>query len=217
MNPTAALTSYIPPLKGPAVQLKFAPEARTTPLDAWAWCVERAADGDPDALARLYDGTVALVYGLALRILRDTGGAEEITEDVYMQVWRHAARYDATRGSVTRWLLTLTRSRAIDRVRAGASQRERHTPLDEAAEVHDTAPGPEHAATERERRSLVRAALARLSAEQREAIELAYFRGMSHSEIATCLGAPLGTVKTRIRLGMDRLRASLGDARVESP
>jgi RNA polymerase sigma-70 factor (ECF subfamily) len=216
MNPRTALTSYIPPLKGPAVQLKDAPEGTTTSPDAWAWHVGRAAAGDADALAQLYDGTVALVYGLALRILRDRGGAEEITEDVYMQVWRQAARYDATRGSVARWLLTLTRSRAIDRLRGAASQRERHTPLDEAAEVHDTAPGPEHEATEGERRNLVRAALARLSVEQREAIELAYFRGMSHSEIATRLGAPLGTVKTRIRLAMDRLRMSLGDTRLES-
>ena len=212
MNPDAAPESYWQPLKGSAVQLKVAPESRTTPADVWALQVERAAAGDADALARLYDGTVRLVYGLALRILRDTGGAEEITEDVYMQVWRQAARYDPARGSVVRWLLTVTRSRAIDRLRAGASQREHHAPLDEAGDVLDTAPGPEHAATEGERRTLVRAALARLSDDQREAIELAYFRGMSHSEIATRLGAPLGTVKTRIRLGMDRLRTSLGEA-----
>ena len=109
----------------------------------------------------------------------------------------------------------MTRSRAIDRLRAGATQRERSAPLDEAADVLDTAPGPEHAATEGERRSLVRAALARLSAEQREAVELAYFRGMSHTEIASHVGVPLGTVKTRIRLGMDRLRVSLGETGAE--
>jgi RNA polymerase sigma-70 factor (ECF subfamily) len=184
--------------------------------DDWAGHVERVASGDADALARLYDGTASLVYGLALRVLRDAGGAEEITADVYMQVWREAARYDAVRGSAVRWLLTLTRSRAIDRLRAGASQRARHAPLDEAAAVHDTAPGPEHAATEGERRRLVRAALARLSAEQREAIELAYFRGMSHSEIAAHLGAPLGTVKTRIRLSVDHLRNALAGAGMEA-
>ncbi len=185
--------------------------------DGWAGHVERVAAGDTEALARLYDGTASLVYGLALRVLHDAGGAEEITEDVYMQVWREAARYDALRGSVLRWLLTLTRSRAIDRLRAGASQRARHAPLDEAGEVHDPAPGPEHAATEGERRRLVRAALARLSAEQRETLELAYFRGLSHSEIAEYLGAPLGTVKTRIRLGMDHLRASLRGMGSEAP
>jgi RNA polymerase sigma-70 factor (ECF subfamily) len=215
MDPQAAPDSYFEPLKGPAVQLKVAPEGMTAPPDVWARQVERAATGDADALACLYDGTVSLVYGLALRILRDSGGAEEITEDVYMQVWRQAARYDPARGSVVRWLLTVTRSRAIDCLRAGAAQRERSAPLDEAADVLDTAPGPEHAAREGERRRLVRAALARLSAEQREAVELAYFRGMSHSEIAAHVGAPLGTVKTRIRLGMDRLRASLGEAGAE--
>jgi RNA polymerase sigma-70 factor (ECF subfamily) len=212
MDPKTAPDSYCQPLKGPGVQLKVAPERMTAPLDVWASQVERAAGGDADALAQLYDGTVSLVYGLALRILRDSGGAEEITEDVYMQVWRQAARYDAARGSVVRWLLTVTRSRAIDRLRAGATQRERSASLDEAADVLDTMPGPEHAATEGQRRRLVRAALARLSAEQREAVELAYFRGMSHSEIARHVGVPLGTVKTRIRLGMDRLRASLGEA-----
>ena len=211
MDPDAAPDSYRLPLKGSAARLKEAPESRPAPPDVWAREVERAAAGDPDALARLYDGTVSLVYGLALRIVRDAGAAEEITEDVYMQVWRQAARYDPERGSVVRWLLTVTRSRAIDRLRAGALQREHLAPLDAAGDVLDTEPGPEHAATEGERRSLVRAALARLSADQREAIELAYFRGLSHSEIATRLGAPLGTVKTRIRLGMDRLRTSLGE------
>jgi RNA polymerase sigma-70 factor, ECF subfamily len=217
MDPKAAPDSYCEPLKGPAFQLKVAPERMTAPPDVWAPLVERAAGGDADALAQLYDGTVSLVYGLALRILRDAGGAEEITEDVYMQVWRQATRYDSARGSVVRWLLTLTRSRAIDRLRAGATQRERSAPLDEAADVLETMPGPEHAATEGERRTLVRAALARLSAEQRQAVELAYFRGMSHSEIASHVGVPLGTVKTRIRLGMNRLRASLGEAGTEWP
>jgi len=187
----------------------------TAPPDVWAAEVVRAANGDADALAQLYDGTVRLVHGLALRILGDAGGAEEITEDVYMQVWRQAARYDAARGSVVRWLLTLTRSRAIDRLRAGATQREHSAPLEEAVDVLDTMPGPEHAATEGERRTRVRAALARLSAGQRQAVELAYLRGMSHSEIAAHVGVPLGTVKTRIRLGMDRLRAALSGAGIE--
>lgn len=210
MDPNTAPTSYREPLKGPAAQLQGAPEARLSAPDPWAGHVDRAAGGDADALARLYDGTASLVFGLALRILRDPGGAEEITEDVYMQVWRQAARYDRGRGSVTRWLLTLTRSRAIDRLRVGAAVRGRHTGLEAAGEVHDPSPGPEHAVTEGERRDLVRGALARLSPEQREAVELAYFMGMSHSEIATHLRAPLGTVKTRIRLGMDHLRRSLG-------
>src|SRR5262245_27151704 len=90
MDPKAAPDSYCQPLKGPAVQLEDAPERMTVPPDVWAAQVERAASGDADALAQLYDSTVNLVHGLALRILRDAGGAEEVTEDVYMQVWRQA-------------------------------------------------------------------------------------------------------------------------------
>jgi RNA polymerase sigma-70 factor (ECF subfamily) len=209
MDPNAALTSYREPLKGSAARLSSVPEVRSSLHDPWAKQVRLAAQGDADALARLYDGTASLVYGLALRILRDPGGAEEITEDVYMQVWRQAARYDSARGGVVRWLLTLTRSRAIDRLRVGAALRTRQTGLDEASEVHDGAPDPECAATELERRDRVRAALARLRPDQRQAVELAYFLGMSHSEIARHIGAPLGTVKTRIRLGMEQLRGSL--------
>lgn len=209
MDPDAAPISYREPLKGFAARLTSDPEFRSPTDDPWAVQVALAAQGDADALARLYDGTVALVYGLALRILRDPGGAEEITEDVYIQVWRQAARYDPSRGRVTRWLLSMTRSRAIDRLRAGAAQRACRAGLDEASHVQEAVPSPELAASERQRGDLVRAALARLHPDQRHAVELAYFRGMSHSEIATHVGAPLGTVKTRIRLGMEKLRGSL--------
>ncbi len=197
-------------MKGIAVQLTVAPEAGAARDDPWGGCLSQVAGGDADALARLYDGTSSLVYGLALRILRDAGGAEEITEDVYMQAWRQAARFDPARGSVIRWLLTVTRSRAIDRLRVGASTRDRHAPIEDAGAVRDPAPEPEHAAEAGQRRALVRAALAALSAEQRQAVELAYFAGLSHTEIAAQLGAPLGTVKTRIRLGMNHLRTVLG-------
>lgn len=192
-------------------QLKRSPAAREE-REAWAGLIECVATGDTDALARLYDGTASLVYGLALRILGDVENAEEITEDVYLQVWRQAARYDASRGGAVGWLLTLARSRAIDRLRAGGSSRSRQAPFVEALEIPDTAPEPEHTAVASERRALVRAALAQLSTEQRQAVELAYFRGMSHSQIAEHLDAPLGTVKTRLRLGMDHLRAALADA-----
>jgi len=211
MNPDAAPISYWQPLKGCAAELKFSPGAgEGERSDAWSACIARAAEGDAGALAEVYDGTASLVYGLARRILGDAGAAEEITEDVYIQVWRQAARYDAARGGVVRWLLTITRSRAIDRLRAGISSRTRHAPLEDASDVCDSRPEPEHAAWAGERRTLVRVALAGLSAEQRHVIELAFFGGLSHAEIADRLGAPLGTVKTRIRLGMEHLRMALG-------
>lgn len=168
--------------------------------------IARCARGDQAALARLYDATAAMVNGLALRILGDRGGAEEITGDVYLQVWRSAASYDARRGSPVAWLLTIARTRAIDRLRATASDRRQTAPLELGLAASTSEPGPEEASSLAQRGRRVRAALERLSREQREAIELAFFAGLSHAEIAQALGAPLGTVKTRIRLGMGRLR-----------
>ncbi len=176
------------------------------------WCdlIERVANRDETALAALYDGTSALVHGLALRILADAHTAEEVTMDVYLQVWRQAVRYDRARGAPIAWLLTLARSRAIDRRRARASQQRESEPLALVMEARSTETGPEESTAIAERRRRVQDALSDLNAEQREAIELAYFRGFSHSEIAANLGEPLGTIKTRIRLGMTRLRSSLG-------
>jgi len=174
--------------------------------------IERTADGEDTALAALYDATCAMVNGLALRILGDRSVAEEVTADVYLQVWRQAARYDAGRGAPLTWLLTLTRSRAIDQLRAGAGRRASAAPMRAALHVASEAPGPEEHSTVRQRRRVVRRALTRLPSDQRRALELAYFEGLSHSEIAATLGEPLGTVKTRVRLGMIRLRDSLGAA-----
>jgi RNA polymerase sigma-70 factor (ECF subfamily) len=176
------------------------------------WCdlIERVAGRDEIALAALYDGTAALVHGLALRILADTHVAEEVTMDVYLQVWRHAVHYDRARGAPIAWLLTLARSRAIDRRRARASHQRESEPLEVVAGARATETGPEENTAISERRRRVQSVLIGLNAEQREAIELAYFGGLSHSEIATKLGQPLGTIKTRIRLGMTRLRSSLG-------
>lgn len=174
--------------------------------------IGRAARGDESALASLYDSTAALVNGLALRILRDRGAAEEVTGDVYLQVWRQAVRYDESRGSALSWLLTLARTRAIDRLRSGANQRARTEPLRAAFAIPSTAPDPEEHSHLSQRRRIVQQVLAQLPAEQRRAIELGYFGGLSHSEIAASLGEPLGTVKTRIRLGMLRLREGLAAA-----
>jgi RNA polymerase sigma-70 factor (ECF subfamily) len=173
--------------------------------------VARIGQGETEALAALYDGTAPLVNGLALRILREPEAAEEVTGDVYHQVWRDAARYDPARGTALAWLLTLTRSRAIDRRRQSA-RRERAEPIGVAVAMPSPAPGPEEDTAVRERRELVGRALARLPADQRRPIELAFFAGLSHTEIAAAVDAPLGTVKTRIRLGMTRLRQTLATA-----
>ncbi len=174
--------------------------------------ISRTARGEESALAALYDLTAAQVNGLALRILNDRGAAEEVTGDVYLQVWRQAAHYDADRGTPLAWLLTITRSRAIDRLRSGATQRAHTAPLRAAIALPSAAPGPEDESHLSQRRRFVQQALVQLPAEQRRAIELAYFGGQSHSEIAATLGEPLGTVKTRVRLGMRRLRDALGAA-----
>ena len=170
--------------------------------------ISKAAAGDQHAVSELYDATSRMVYGLVLRILNDEAVAEEVLLDVYMQVWRQASAYDARRGAPLAWLATIARSRAIDRLRAGRQHWQRTSSL-ETVSQQSTGESLEEAAYVTELRGIVREALGALSAEQREALELAYYGGMSHSEIAERLGQPLGTVKTRIRLGMIKLRELL--------
>ncbi|HZR82707.1 MAG TPA: sigma-70 family RNA polymerase sigma factor [Candidatus Binatia bacterium] len=183
-----------------------------TPDEDLGTLIALCSAGDSSALARLYDRTAAQVNGLALRILSDREAAEEITIDVYLQAWRSAASYDAERGSPLAWLLTLARSRAIDRLRGTAAQRRVTDSLDHATSIPSSEPGPEGTSATSQRRRIVQAALARLGPTQRQAIELAFYGGLSHSEIAAALGQPLGTIKTRVRLGMLRLRDILGTA-----
>lgn len=171
--------------------------------------VRAIAAGDQSALAALYDSTNRLVYGLVMRVLGDVSSAEEVLLDVYTQVWRQAASYDTSRGSPLAWITTIARSRAIDRLRSGWQDQQRKEPLDAIGEAPAQADNPEDATVASERQRFVRAALATLSPEQREVIELAYYSGLSHSEIATKLNQPLGTVKTRTRLGMMKLRDAL--------
>lgn len=178
----------------------------------WGALILRIAHGDRAALADLYDGTAALVHGLTLRILRDPGAAEEATADTFVQVWRQADRWDASRGNALAWLLMVARSRAIDRLRADGPRRIECEVSDESLPPGADSPTPEDDATVAERGRIVRSALAALVPEQRRLIELAYFEGLSHTEIAASVGQPLGTVKTRIRLGMTRLRETLGAA-----
>lgn len=182
----------------------------TTPAeDPLAPLVEGVAGGSEEALAGLYDEAGPRVFGLALRILRDRPAAEETTLDVFVQVWRQASRFDPARGSAGGWLLTLTRSRAIDRLRSLGRRPDTPEPLENAALVADPVPGPETASLDSERARRVRQAVASLPAEQRRAIEAVYFGGLSHGELAKASGQPLGTVKTRIRAGMAALRRTL--------
>jgi RNA polymerase sigma-70 factor, ECF subfamily len=177
----------------------------------WESLVARLAEGDQHGLARLYDSTKRIVYGLALRILRDSASAEDVTIEVYLQAWRTAGSYDPKRGTVSSWLVTLTRSRAIDCLRSRKARRaELEENVDEVLNLHDSRPSPELASIQAGRSSIVQKAMADLSPDQREAIELAYFSGLSHTEIAVHMNLPLGTVKTRIRNGMLRLRKLLG-------
>jgi RNA polymerase sigma-70 factor (ECF subfamily) len=171
--------------------------------------VEQVAAGEQAALATLYDTTNRLIYGLILRVLGDTSSAEEVLLDVYTQVWRQAASYDAGRGTPLAWLTTIARSRAIDRLRSGWQDQQRKESLEALGDAAADAANPEETTVASERQRLVRAALEKLSPEQREVIELAYYSGLSHSEIAEKLNHPLGTVKTRTRLGMMKLREAL--------
>jgi len=175
----------------------------------WSGFLARIAAGDQSALAELYDASSAKVFGLAMKILGDRDAAEEITVDVYTQVWRKIASYDAQRGTPGSWLMTMTKNRAIDGFRSRYLERGRQVPLDQAAELPGDAAIPEQYSADLERQRLVQEAMASLSAEQRQAIALAYYWGLSQSEIADRLRLPLGTVKTRMRLGMIRLREVL--------
>jgi RNA polymerase sigma-70 factor (ECF subfamily) len=185
-----------------------AAEAQSSGPD-FAALIGKVAEGDQQALATLYDGTSKLVFGLVLRILGDRSVAEEVLFDVYTQVWRQAARYDPSRGGPLGWITTIARSRAIDRLRSDKPLQQEDELSDTTASRETSAASPETNAALAEMREIVRAALAHLSPEQREIIELAYYSGMTQTEIAAHLSLPLGTVKTRTRLAMMKLRDAL--------
>lgn len=176
----------------------------------WSGYIAAAARGEQHGLARLYDESSRLVYSIVYRILGNTADAEEVTLDVYTQVWRSASDYTPDRGAPSTWLVMLARSRALDRLRSRETRSQRETVLEEATSARSKEEAPEQLAALSQQRTIVRTAMAALAPEQREAIELSYFSGLSHSELAEKIGAPLGTVKTRIRLGMIKLRESLG-------
>lgn len=174
------------------------------------------ASGDEQALGVLFDRCATLVNSVAMRIVRDVDEADEIVEDTFWQAWRQADRYEGERGTVAAWLGTIARSRALDRLRARKRSREEALPqplAEQAASadvetmVHPTDPARD--AEHIDQRERIARALESLSGEQREVITLAYFGGLSQSEIAAQCGLPLGTVKTRTRLAMEKLRGLL--------
>jgi len=177
-------------------------------------CLRQIASGDRGAAARLYDRHARPLYSLVLRILANETEAEDALQEVFAQAFRQAARYDSRRGAVAAWLLTIARSRAIDRLRARRTRVEAPTgELRAFDEVPDAQPDAASTLLDQERSRLVRQALGELPLLQRVAIELAYYEGLSHSEIAARLEQPLGTVKTRIRMGLLKLRDVLTEGR----
>lgn len=177
-------------------------DAETNESD-WS-LLERIVHRDESALAALYDRYSGLVYSQAMRILRDSGVAEEVLQDLFFQIWRTAEKFDPARGSLPGWLLVAARNRSISRLRRRAPGREEFVEQDVVFPFNI-----ETAAAQNQLLGRVKAVLVGLPDGQREAIEFAYFQGMSHSEIADRTGAPLGTVKTRIRTAMEILKRSL--------
>lgn len=171
--------------------------------------LRRSGRGDQAAFAQLYDATAARLHGLVLRVVRDPAQSEEVTQEAFLEIWRTATRFDPAKGSALSWLMTIGHRKAVDRVRSAEASSRRDTtytrqttPID-----HDVTAESATASLEAGR---VRQALQTLTTVQREALELAYFGGYTHTEVATMLDLPVGTAKTRIRDGLIRLRDAMG-------
>ncbi|SDU90534.1 RNA polymerase sigma-70 factor, ECF subfamily [Microlunatus sagamiharensis] len=170
----------------------------------------RVAEGDQDAFSALYERTVRRVHGVVWRVLRSADHAAEVTQEVYVEVWRQAARYDASRGSVSAWMTTMAHRRAVDRVRSVTSE----TARIEHYSVREVGRDVDHVWEDVEQRveaDRVRQGLRSLSALQREVLTLAYFGGYTQNQIAALLQVPLGTVKTRVRDALIKLKAALDE------
>ncbi|HET7477842.1 MAG TPA: ECF RNA polymerase sigma factor SigK [Dermatophilaceae bacterium] len=167
------------------------------------------AEGDEAAFARVYDLTSHRLFGLVLRVVRDRAQAEEVTQDAYLDIWRSCPRFDASMGSALSWMLTIAHRKAVDRVRSAEAQSRRDTAYEarEQAIPYDVTVEDAHRNLDAQR---VRNALTSLTETQRGALELAYFGGYTHREVASILNLPIGTAKTRIRDGLIRLRDNLG-------
>ena len=186
-------------------RLRVAPAAPTSDDEL----IALVARGDQDAFSELYDRHAATVYGVIRRVLRDPAQSEEVAQEVLVEAWRTAARHDPSRGSVRTWLCTMAHRRAVDRVRSEQASRERTERVGRASRpvAHDAV---SDTVANRLEQQQVRAALGTLTELQREVIELAYYGGHTHREVSELLDAPLGTVKTRMRDGLIRLRDAMG-------
>lgn len=182
---------------------------QTDDVSSDAALVQELLRRDVRAFEQLYDRHSRIVYGLVLRILQQASTAEEVVQDVFLQLWRNAAQYQPSRGPFVPWLLTLARNRALDTLRLKSERQRRRE--DQTEELPQIAHRPEYerALDEKRRAEVVRSLMASLSAQQKKAIEMAYFEGLSHSEIAAALQEPLGTVKSWIRNGLLRLKEGL--------
>jgi RNA polymerase sigma-70 factor, ECF subfamily len=170
--------------------------------------LRQVARGDEAAFATLYDDVADAVYGLVLRVVRDQAQSEEVTQEVLVEIWRTAARFDPARGSAKTWILAMAHRRAVDRVRTAQAAADRD---DRVGRLHLPAHDDVAEAVQNRLESeQVRRALADLTDVQREVITLAYYRGLTHREVADLLGLPLGTVKTRLRDGLIRIRDAMG-------
>lgn len=174
-----------------------------------ATLVHRFLQRDVSAFEELYDRHSRIVYALVLRILQQASTAEEVVQDIFLQLWRNAAQYDGSRGPFVPWLLTLARNRALDQLRLKSERQRRCEDQTEELPPVTTVPDFEGSLDEKRRARRVRELMASLNPQQKRAIELAYFEGLSHSEIANALKEPLGTVKSWIRNGLLRLRDGL--------
>jgi len=179
------------------------------PEDDWVRLVHSIAGGDQQALRVMYERTHRLVFTLAMRISSNRESAEEITLDVFRDVWLRSAQYDPTGGSVVGWVMNQARSRAIDRLRF--EQRKKRVPTYPNDREAEQLEGPTDAIDARRRRSLLQRALTALTPEERKAIETAFFSELTYSEAAVRLNQPLGTVKTRVRSALAKLRKALGN------
>ncbi len=172
--------------------------------------LQRAGRGDESAFAGVYDATSPRLYGLVLRVVRDPAQAEEVTQEAYLEIWRQSARFRPELGRPLSWMLTIAHRRAVDRVRSAEAGARRDSAYD--AQRTTTLAGDSTAdlATASLEAKQVRRALDALTVAQREAIELAYYGGYTHAEVAAMLNLPIGTAKTRIRDGLIRLRDAMG-------
>lgn len=206
MNPLAAARSYT--------------EERPSDLAL----LQRVAAGDESALSALFDRWKGTVFALADRILGDPDDADDVVEETFWQGWRESGRFDATRGTVQTWLLTIARTRSLDRLRARKRRREESADSERsdgqesiARQVEDPQGDAWTGVEQQEQRRMVQTALAGLPVEQRTTLELAYYGGLSQSEIAEQTGEPLGTVKTRTRLALQKLREALAGLQEDRP